>query len=73
MKWDGGPLGKYGQGIANPIEVNKRPKRLGLGYNNYNEKANVTASQEPSDGNKASSPFQKEENRRCNCGGVAFS
>ncbi|PWA91503.1 GC-rich sequence DNA-binding factor domain-containing protein [Artemisia annua] len=49
MRWDGGPLGKYGQGIANPIEVDIRPKFLGLGYNNYKETANVTASQEPSD------------------------
>ncbi|PWA59805.1 hypothetical protein CTI12_AA204900 [Artemisia annua] len=62
MRWDGGRLGKYGQGIASFIEVNKRPNFLGLGYNNYNEKANVTASQEPSDGNKAlSQPSKKRK------------
>ncbi|GJT49694.1 septin and tuftelin-interacting protein 1 homolog 1 [Tanacetum coccineum] len=60
---EGHGIGKYGQGIVNPIEVNMRPKFQGLGYKKYNETANVTAgSQETSDENKAlSQPSKKRK------------
>nr|GFA57128.1 septin and tuftelin-interacting protein 1 homolog 1 [Tanacetum cinerariifolium] len=58
----GHDLGPNGQGIVNPIEVNIRPKLLGLGYENYNKTANVTPSQETSDENKAlSQPSEKRK------------
>nr|GEU66087.1 hypothetical protein [Tanacetum cinerariifolium] len=58
-------LGLNGQGIVNPIEVNMRPKFLGLGYKNYNKTANVTPLQETSDENKAlSQPSEKRKIRQ---------
>ncbi|GJZ77623.1 septin and tuftelin-interacting protein 1 homolog 1 [Tanacetum coccineum] len=60
---EGHGLGPNGQGIVNPIEVNMRPKFLGLGYKKYNKTANVTPLQETSDENKAlSQPSQKRTN-----------
>ncbi|GJR78910.1 hypothetical protein Tco_0149695 [Tanacetum coccineum] len=45
MRWEGGVLGKYGQGIFLPIEINTRPA------NNLLTTNNVIASQEPSEEN----------------------
>lgn len=38
MGWTGGGLGRSGQGIVNPIEVQLRPERAGIAYGGLKEK-----------------------------------
>ena len=39
MGWTGGGLGKEGQGIVNPIEVQQRPNRAGVAFGGRREKS----------------------------------
>jgi tuftelin-interacting protein 11 len=38
MGWSGGGLGKEGEGIINPIEVQQRPERSGIAFGGFREK-----------------------------------
>ncbi|GAB5356365.1 hypothetical protein AAMO2058_000284300 [Amorphochlora amoebiformis] len=42
MGYKGGALGRYGNGIVNPVKTKLRPQQMGLGYGGYKERANMT-------------------------------
>ncbi|KAN0065212.1 hypothetical protein ACQY0O_001709 [Thecaphora frezii] len=61
MGWTGGGLGKQGEGIINPIEVQLRPERAGIAYGGRKEKTKQAKEEARRRGEAVSSD---EEDRR---------
>ncbi|PWN49414.1 TFP11-domain-containing protein [Violaceomyces palustris] len=64
MGWTGGGLGKSGEGIINPIEVQVRPERAGLAYGGLKEKTKQAKEEARRRGEAVSSSEEDERGGR---------
>lgn len=64
MGWTGGGLGKEGEGIVNPVEVQLRPEKAGIAFGGRKEKTKQAKEEARRRGEQVSSDEEDGRNRR---------
>lgn len=64
MGWTGGGLGRSGQGIVKPIEVQVRPERAGIAYGGIKEKTSHAKAEARRRGEAGSSDQEQRQRKR---------